>query len=134
MKNTTIALLCTVLIIGGVGVWYYTKFTQYAPKQYVTDTTTGSVTTNTETNTTSTTTPTFTLADVATHKDATSCYTAISGSVYDVTMWVNMHPGGPAKILSICGIDGTDAFMNQHHGKPKFMTILGRFKIGTLTQ
>jgi cytochrome b involved in lipid metabolism len=76
----------------------------------------------------------FTTADVSTHTTAVSCYSVIQGSVYDLTMWVNAHPGGKGAILSLCGIDGTEKFMNQHHGGKKFMDILSRFKIGTLTQ
>ena len=122
-----------VFLLFGVG-WYYYNFTQYAPTTYVTDTPTGSTTTDTKTGTTSTTTPTYTMADVSTHNSISSCYSVVSGSVYDLTMWINLHPGGKGAILSMCGTDGTSAFMNQHRGKSKFMTILARYKIGTLIQ
>lgn len=75
---------------------------------------------------------TFTLADVEHHKDATSCYAVINGNVYDLTAWINMHPGGKDKILSLCGTDGTDRFMQKHKGGQKFMDILNRFKIGVI--
>lgn len=127
-----------ILIIGAV-VWGYGMFRTYAPTTYVTATTTDNgsgvptstvSTVDTKNNTVTPGAKTYTLADVATHKDATSCYTAISDSVYDLTLWINAHPGGPARILSICGIDGTNNFMNKHHGGAKFMTILERFKVG----
>jgi cytochrome b involved in lipid metabolism len=130
MKKIILSLVGIAIVLGGG--WFYKSWTTYAPTTYVTDTPSGSITTNTTTNTTSTTTPTYTLADIAKHNDATSCYSAISGSVYDLTLWINMHPGGKGTILSICGIDGTQAFMNQHHGRPKYMAILARFKIGVL--
>lgn len=135
MKKITITILSVLALTGVVfGGWYYMNFEKYAPDAYVTDTPTGSVTVDTTTGVTSTSTKNFTLSELSTHKDVVSCYSAISGSVYDLTMWVNMHPGGKGPILSICGVDGTEKFMNKHHGKPKFITILARFKIGTLTQ
>ena len=76
----------------------------------------------------------FTLADVALHKDASSCYAAINGSVYDLTAWISQHPGGPEHILSICGTDATAAFNNQHDGQARPEAILATFRIGTLVR
>lgn len=131
-----IKIILGVLIICAISVagWYYMNFKKYAPSVYVTDSPSGDVTRDTTTNTESTTTPKYTISDVITHKDITSCYTIISGSVYDVTMWVNLHPGGKMAILSICGVDGTEKFLKKHKGGEKFMTILSRYKIGTLAQ
>lgn len=135
MKKTILWILGVIVVLGALGgAWYYYNFTKYAPTTYVTDTPSGSTTTNTVTGETSTTTPTYTMAQVAQHNNATSCYSVISGSVYDLTMWVNLHPGGRQAILSICGVDGTAPFMAQHHGAPRQMTILARYKIGVLGQ
>lgn len=76
----------------------------------------------------------FSLADVSVHSNATSCYSAINGSVYDLTAWIKQHPGGAGKILSICGKDGSSAFSNQHGVNQKELNILATFKIGTLSQ
>lgn len=122
-----------VLIIT-VSVFGYSMFNRYAPTSYVVETNTGTTTVNSTTGGVTAGAKTFTLADIATHKDATSCYSVISGVAYDLTMWVNLHPGGKKAILSLCGTDGTERFMNKHHGGAKFMEILARFKIGTLTQ
>jgi cytochrome b involved in lipid metabolism len=77
---------------------------------------------------------TFTLAEVATHKDGTSCYTVVNGSVYDVTSWISQHPGGSARILSMCGKDATTAFEQKHGGETRPESELASFKIGTLVQ
>lgn len=74
----------------------------------------------------------YTLADVATHNSATSCWSAIDGNVYDLTSWVNSHPGGKAAILMICGKDGSPLFNSQHGGDRKPANILVKYKIGTL--
>lgn len=76
----------------------------------------------------------ITLADIAKHSDAQSCWSAINGNVYDLTSWIPQHPGGPQAILSICGIDGSGAFNAMHGGRPRQAMILAGFKIGTLAQ
>jgi cytochrome b involved in lipid metabolism len=76
----------------------------------------------------------YTLSQVSQHKDASSCYSAINGSVYDLTTWINQHPGGEQAILSICGKDGSAAFNAQHGGAQRQADILVGFKIGTLVQ
>lgn len=86
-------------------------------------------------NTPSTTPPSssqFTLAQILTHKDASSCWSTINEGVYDLTDWIAQHPGGEGAILSICGKDGSEAFNNQHGGKQKQADILATFKIGIL--
>lgn len=76
----------------------------------------------------------FTLAQVATHNSRSSCYTVVSGTVYDVTEWISKHPGGQFAILSMCGKDATAAFKNQHGGQTRPESELASFKIGTLIQ
>jgi cytochrome b involved in lipid metabolism len=76
----------------------------------------------------------YTLAHVAAHKDATSCWTAINGKVYDVTSWIDQHPGGRDAILSLCGKDGSSAFNDQHGGQRRPAQELASFYIGDLTQ
>lgn len=75
----------------------------------------------------------YTMADVAAHKDASSCWTAIRGSVYDVTTWISKHPGGRDAILKLCGKDGTTAFVGQHGDAKQQNDMLATFKIGTLS-
>ncbi len=75
---------------------------------------------------------TYTLAEIATHKDATSCWTAVRGQVYDLTSWIIQHPGGAENILSVCGKDGTAAFTAQHNGQREPESELKSFHIGTL--
>ncbi len=77
---------------------------------------------------------TFTSADVTMHADANSCYTSIRGNVYDLTSWINQHPGGKQAIMSICGKDGTSVFEGQHGGRPRPERELDGFKIGILAK
>jgi len=76
----------------------------------------------------------LTLAEVSQHDSKTSCYTAINGSVYDLTSYISKHPGGARKILSLCGTDGTKEFMSQHEGDAKPEQILATLRIDSLAQ
>jgi len=75
----------------------------------------------------------YTMANVAQHNNASSCWAAINGNVYDLTSWINQHPGGPERILSICGTDGTAAFNGQHAGQSQPANILKNFLLGPLS-
>lgn len=75
---------------------------------------------------------TFTLADIARHSTGASCYTTVRGKVYDLTSFINQHPGGSDKIMQICGVDGTNAFVDQHGGRPRQERELAGFQIGVL--
>jgi len=89
---------------------------------------------STSAGTTASTEKTYTMAQVAQHKDATSCWAAINGGVYDLTDWINQHPGGPEAILSLCGTDGSAAFNAQHGGQRDPARELAKLKIGILAQ
>jgi uncharacterized membrane protein len=74
----------------------------------------------------------YTMADVAKHASASSCWTAINGKVYNVTDWIGQHPGGQRAILGLCGKDGSAAFNGQHGGERRPASELKQFLIGTL--
>jgi uncharacterized membrane protein len=69
-------------------------------------------------------------ADLKKHASASSCWSAINGNVYDLTKWISQHPGGPSVIKSLCGIDGSAMFNNQHGGQSRPVSALINFKIG----
>lgn len=77
---------------------------------------------------------TYLMAQVAAHNNAKSCWTVINGGVYDVTSWINQHPGGPQAILSLCGKDGSALFIMQHSGDTRPQQELATFYIGKLSQ
>jgi cytochrome b involved in lipid metabolism len=75
---------------------------------------------------------TYTMEEISKHNSKESCWTVVRGDVYDLTNWIDKHPGGADKILKICGKDGTDLFIKQHGGKEKPEKILEGFEIGAL--
>lgn len=75
---------------------------------------------------------TYTLAQVAKRNKQSDCWAAIDGEVYDLTEWISRHPGGPDKIIALCGTDATTAFSNQHDDQTRPNTELAAFIVGDL--
>ena len=76
----------------------------------------------------------ITMSDVQKHNNQSSCWTVVNGGVYDLTSFVSPHPGGSRAILSLCGIDGTSAFMDQHGNQRRPNNELVGLKIGNLAK
>lgn len=74
----------------------------------------------------------LTVAAVQQHSTASSCWSVINGNVYDLTGWINQHPGGPSVIKALCGADGTANFEGQHGGSSRVAADLATFKKGPL--
>lgn len=49
--------------------------------------------------------PTFTLAEVESHTSKKSCFVTVGRNVYDVTDFLDSHPGGPELVLEYAGKD-----------------------------
>ncbi|OQE16547.1 hypothetical protein PENFLA_c027G04635 [Penicillium flavigenum] len=76
---------------------------------------------------------TFSLADIQTHRVEGNCWIAIHGNVYDVSRFLNSHPGGKAIILRHAGTDATRAFQDVHPAEllDEYLTsdqVLGQFE------
>ena len=74
----------------------------------------------------------YTTSDVASNNNQSSCWTIVNGNIYDLTSYINSHPGGQKAIASICGVDGTGAFSNQHGGSTKPEKVLQSYFISPL--
>jgi cytochrome b involved in lipid metabolism len=78
--------------------------------------------------------PSYTLAKVKENNSASNCWTIINSNVYDLTKWAAMHPGGPAVIRGLCGIDGTAAFTARHRNQSDPEATLDSYLVGTLAK
>jgi hypothetical protein len=74
----------------------------------------------------------YTLEQVRANNSAASCWTIIDGSVYNLTQWINAHPGGPGVIRSMCGVDGTASFKAQHDNQRSPAQRLSGYLLGPL--
>lgn len=78
----------------------------------------------------------YTAAELSKHKSPQDCWVAINGNIYNVTAYLDKHPGGSDLILMVCGQDATKAFNTQggtggqHSSSAK--QELEKYKIGTL--
>jgi cytochrome b involved in lipid metabolism len=57
---------------------------------------------------------TITMAEVAKHNARDDLWVIVDGKAYDVTPYVEQHPGGWLPMVNMGGKDCTDAFANYH--------------------
>ena len=76
----------------------------------------------------------YTMAKVKENNSAASCWTVVSGNVYDLTQWIKSHPGGSSAILSLCGTDGTASFKAQHRGSGRPESTLAGYLLAPLAK
>ena len=86
----------------------------------------------------------YTLSEVGQHASKDDCWAIISGDVYDLTEFINRHPGGD-EILRACGTDATTLFNSRQtqdgqwvgSGTPHSQAAveqLAKLKIGTVNK
>ena len=73
----------------------------------------------------------YTMEEVAKHNKEPSVWTVYKGDVYDISMYVNCHPGGKKMLEKAYGKDMTGLY-NKFHGYVKIDAIIGPLKIGTV--
>ncbi|MBU2566598.1 hypothetical protein KKG46_03500 [Patescibacteria group bacterium] len=74
----------------------------------------------------------FTTAEVATHNSKNDCYLIVNSQVYDVSSYINKHPGGVRKIVERCGQESSQAFATIHSNFA--WNLLKDYYIGDLTK
>jgi NAD(P)H-flavin reductase len=73
----------------------------------------------------------FTREEVARHNTVTDCYTIVGNSVYDITTYLNDHPGGYDLLFRNAGKDSTKDFEAMFHSM-KARKILQKYHVGEL--
>ena len=76
----------------------------------------------------------YTMAKVKENNSAASCWSVINGNVYNLTQWINSHPGGPSVIRGLCGVDGTSSFNGRHRGQGNPTATLASYLLGPLAK
>ncbi|RUO95630.1 cytochrome b5-like heme/steroid binding domain-containing protein, partial [Jimgerdemannia flammicorona] len=70
---------------------------------------------------------TLTAADVARHNSKKSLYLIVHEKVYDVTKFIDEHPGGEEVLLDEGGKDATEAFEDVGHSDDARELLKGLF-------
>ena len=86
-------------------------------------------------NSTVNTVPTklFTRAEVAKHTDSSDLWIIINNKVYNVSAFLNEHPGGEEALMEQAGQDGTEPFEDIGHSSDA-RQIMETYKIGELVE
>lgn len=74
----------------------------------------------------------YTMAKVRENDSASSCWSVINENVYNLTQWINSHPGGASVIRGLCGTDGTSSFNGRHRGQGNPTSTLAGYFLGPL--
>ncbi|CAF2035896.1 unnamed protein product [Brassica rapa] len=73
----------------------------------------------------------YTLAEVSQHTTNQDCWIVIDGKVYDVTKFLDDHPGGDEVILTSTGKDATDDFEDVGHSSTA-KAMLDEYYVGDI--
>ncbi|XP_030766125.1 cytochrome b5 isoform X2 [Sitophilus oryzae] len=69
--------------------------------------------------------------EIKKHTDKTSTWIVINNDVFDVTRFLNEHPGGEEVLLEQAGKDASEAFEDVGHSSDAREMML-KYKVGTL--
>lgn len=69
------------------------------------------------------------LDEVGRHRTADDCWTVLQGKVYNLTPYMQFHPGGAAILMAVAGKDGT-ALFNKHHAWVNAEFMLAKCLVG----
>ncbi|KAL3482147.1 oxidoreductase [Aspergillus californicus] len=75
-----------------------------------------------------------TRSEVQRHSTRKSCWIIIHDSVYDVTEFIDEHPGGSGMLLQYAGLDATEAFEPLHHTDTLAKYLTPEQHMGTVTE
>lgn len=74
----------------------------------------------------------YTWEEVAKHNTAESAWVIVKGKVYDVTSWLDRHPGGKEMLLLCAGRECTELFASYHPFTKRPAEVISKFEIGTV--
>ena len=73
----------------------------------------------------------YTIEEVSFHNSENDAWIVINHFVYDITDFINKHPGGKSLLLQVAGTDATDYF-NELHQPSILEDYAENYKIGEL--
>ena len=71
----------------------------------------------------------YSFEEISKHNSEDDAWIVINNNVYDITYFLEKHPGGKSMLLNVAGTDATDFFEALH--QPKILEEYGEeYKIG----
>ncbi|MDP2435834.1 MAG: acyl-CoA dehydrogenase, partial [archaeon] len=71
---------------------------------------------------------------MSSHNTDKDCWIIIDDGVYDVTDFINSHPGGAKPLIGVAGKDATKEFQMFHDAQRVLHQVGAPFRIGTLVK
>jgi len=75
----------------------------------------------------------YSLAEIASHNTNKSTWLVIHNNIYDVTEFLNEHPGGEEVLLEVAGKEATEMFEDVGHSTDA-RELMKKYKIGELVE
>ena len=75
----------------------------------------------------------YTKEEVSEHKKPNDCWIIIDNKIYDVTKFLNEHPGGKKVLTRVGGKDATEQF-HQLHKSSILSSVGNNYLIGSVKQ
>jgi len=75
----------------------------------------------------------YTIEEVGKHNTTEDCWMVFNNIVYDVTEYLNFHPGGKSILMTCAGKDGTSMFYKAHPWVD-INSLLKNYIIGSLSK
>jgi len=76
---------------------------------------------------------TYSLADVAKHNTNQSAWIIVHNNIYDLTGFLNEHPGGEEVLLEQAGRDASESFEDVGHSTDA-RELMKRYKVGEVIE
>ena len=74
----------------------------------------------------------YTYEEVLRHNLPDDCWLIINGGVYDVSPYINSHPGGPIVLQTRGGCVATNAFRGANHSNQAVNVVMPKYRIGRI--
>ncbi|KAI7757749.1 hypothetical protein M8C21_031761 [Ambrosia artemisiifolia] len=73
----------------------------------------------------------YSMKEASEHNTASDCWIVVDGKVYDVSSYLEEHPGGDDVLLQVTGKDATEEFEDAGHSKTA-RELMETFCVGEL--
>lgn len=71
------------------------------------------------------------MGEVKKHNTRDDAWTVIRGKIYNITPYLDYHPGGPEKLMMVAGKDGSSMF-DKYHAWVNVDALMQKTQVGVL--